>query len=124
MRSGRASRTAEQNALFRALETRRPSGERLVDDPLAEALLPRRYRVVAQLARWQRWRDTVCSLIDRRWPGVRPTVVARTCLIDALVDELAPTTPQVVVLGAGLDTRSWRLPVLDGETLFEVDHPD
>ena len=33
-RRGRASRTAEHNALFRALETTRPAGERLVDDPL------------------------------------------------------------------------------------------
>jgi methyltransferase (TIGR00027 family) len=124
MRSGRASRTAEQNALFRALETRRPSGERLVDDPLAEALLSRPYRLVAQLARWRWWRGGVCTLIDRRWPGVRPTVLARTCVIDALVSEIAPTTPQVVVLGAGLDTRSWRLPVFAGVTSFEVDHPD
>ncbi len=34
------------------------------------------------------------------------------------------TTPQVVILGAGLDTRAWRMPGLDGVTVFEVDHPD
>jgi O-methyltransferase involved in polyketide biosynthesis len=39
MRAGRASRTAEQNALFRALESARPKRERLFDDPFARKFL-------------------------------------------------------------------------------------
>lgn len=30
---------------------------------------------------------------------------------------------QLVLLGAGFDCRAWRLPQLDGVTVFEVDHP-
>jgi methyltransferase (TIGR00027 family) len=124
VKSGRASKTAEQNALFRALEARRPQGDRVVDDPLAEAFLSWRYKLVAAPARWRVWRHAVISIIDQRWSGVRPTVIARTRLIDELVAEVAPAAPQVVILGAGFDTRAWRLDALGATTVFEVDHPD
>jgi O-methyltransferase involved in polyketide biosynthesis len=39
MRAGRASRTAEHNALFRALESSRPARRRLFTDPLAREFL-------------------------------------------------------------------------------------
>jgi methyltransferase (TIGR00027 family) len=116
VRQGRSSRTAEHNALFRALETRRRGG--LVDDPLAEAFLGPPLRVVARLGR------PAAAVIDRRWPGVRTSVVARTRLIDDVLTERAPATGQVVVLGAGFDSRPYRLPVLADRPVFEVDHPD
>ena len=124
MRPGRASRTAEHNALFRALEARRPPGQRLVDDRLARAFLGVPFKVLVGLARVGVCRDALLRLIDRNWPGVRPTVVARTRLIDEIVTGLAGDTPQVVVLGAGFDTRAWRLKALHDATVFEVDHPD
>ena len=31
---------------------------------------------------------------------------------------------QVVILGAGLDGRAWRMPELRAAVVFEVDHPD
>ena len=37
MRNGQASRTAEHNALFRALESARAEDQRLFDDPFARA---------------------------------------------------------------------------------------
>lgn len=124
MKTGRPSKTAEHNALFRALEGRRPDDDRVVADLLAEGFLSWRFRLVTVPARWRVWRDPVTRFIDHRWPGVRPTVLARTRLIDETIAEIAPTTPQLVILGAGLDTRSWRLPELEGVVVFEVDHPD
>ena len=49
-------------------------------------------------------------------------VVARTVAIDAAIREAA--SPQVVILGAGLDGRAWRMPELADAIVFEVDHPD
>ncbi len=46
MKSGRASKTAEHNALFRALEARRPPHERVVADLLAVGFLSWPYRAV------------------------------------------------------------------------------
>src|SRR5215212_967779 len=116
MREGRPSRTAEHNALSRALETRRRGG--LFEDPLAEAFLGPPLRAVAHLGR------PATAVIDRRWPGVRTSVVARTRLIDDAVRGLAPEAGQVVLLGAGFDSRPYRLGCLAGRTVFEVDHPD
>src|SRR5256885_4200213 len=48
-------------------------------------------------------------------------VAARTVAIDDAVK--ARATPQVVILGAGLDTRAWRMAELAHATVFEVDHP-
>lgn len=124
MRPGRASRTAEHNALFRALEARRPAGERSVDDRLAAAFLRPSFRALVGLARLRPCRGALMAVIDDRWPGVRPTVVARTRAIDEAIAGLVAGTPQVVILGAGFDTRAWRLPGLRTATVFEVDHPD
>ncbi len=123
MKSERASKTAEHNAFFRALEARRPPNQRVVDDQLAEPFLPLRFKLATVPARWGRWRDLAARIIDRRWPGVRSTVIARTRLIDSLVGELALQLPQAVILGAGFDTRAWRLPELRDVAVFEVDHP-
>jgi methyltransferase (TIGR00027 family) len=41
-----------------------------------------------------------------------------------LEDALRAGTRQVVILGAGLDTRAHRLPALSDATVYEVDHPD
>jgi O-methyltransferase involved in polyketide biosynthesis len=71
MRAGQASRTARQNALFRALEARRPAGDRVADDPLAAAFLTPEFRLVAGAARMPPARRLIESYIDRRWPCVR-----------------------------------------------------
>src|SRR5215510_7817090 len=49
-------------------------------------------------------------------------MVARTVAIDADLRNAA--TPQVVILGAGLDGRAWRMRELVTSLVFEVDHPD
>ena len=48
-------------------------------------------------------------------------MVPRTVAIDDAVR--ARPTPQLVVLGAGLDGRAWRLAELASVDVFEVDHP-
>ncbi len=49
--------------------------------------------------------------------------VARTRLIDQLVLRELDTARQVVILGAGFDTRAWRLDGMDRIRVFELDHP-
>lgn len=48
-------------------------------------------------------------------------MVPRTVAIDDAIR--AHGARQLVVLGAGLDTRAWRMPELADVTVFEVDHP-
>jgi methyltransferase (TIGR00027 family) len=63
----------------------------------------------------------VTAYIDRRWPGPRMSVVRRTAMIDAAV--CAADAEQVVILGAGYDTRAHRLPELADVPVYEVDLP-
>ncbi len=52
-------------------------------------------------------------------------MVARTRLIDdAIAASFGEHIEQLVILGAGFDSRAYRLPCLRGTTVFEVDHPD
>src|SRR5262245_19392848 len=125
MRPGHASRTAEQNALFHALESLRPARERLFDDPFARTFLTSPLAFVAGLGSVPGLRWLPPWIIDTRWPGVRSSVVARTRLIDDLISDcVAERVEQFVVLGAGFDSRAYRLPALRKLTVFEVDHPD
>ena len=119
----RASRTASQVALFRALESAR-GGDRVFDDPLAVRFLPGRYKALARLARIRPVGRRIDGLIDDRWPGPRASAVARTRLIDDLVvAAVAAGARQVLLLGAGYDSRAHRLPALAGVPVFEADHP-
>jgi methyltransferase (TIGR00027 family) len=125
MKAGRASRTAQHNALFRALESSLPNGRRLIEDPLARSFLSGPLALVGQLASVPGLCELLPWFIDRRWPGARPALVARTRLIDeALVAGLRGTTEQLVILGAGFDSRAYRLPGLEDLAVFEVDHHD
>jgi methyltransferase (TIGR00027 family) len=123
MRAGQPSRTARQNALFRALEARRPPADRVADDPLAVRFLTPEFRVLAGAARMPPVRRLIESVIDRRWPCVRGGVVARTRLIDERVAAALPGVEQVLILGAGFDTRAYRLARLREVAVFEVDYP-
>jgi methyltransferase (TIGR00027 family) len=56
--------------------------------------------------------------------GLLDHVALRTRAIDvALLAELAAGTRQLVICGAGLDARAFRIPELRDTVVFEVDHP-
>jgi methyltransferase (TIGR00027 family) len=56
--------------------------------------------------------------------GTYGAQIMRTRYIDDVVNGLVEGgTKQLVILGAGLDTRAFRLPVLAGVTVFELDLP-
>jgi methyltransferase (TIGR00027 family) len=130
----RASSTAEHVALFRALESSRRRG-RLFDDPYAARFLRRRYRLLVRLAKLPPLGHGLERYIDGRWSGgPRGSAVVRTRLIDDLLTEslltesLLTGSPaggarQVLLLGAGYDSRAYRIPAAATATVFEVDHP-
>jgi methyltransferase (TIGR00027 family) len=56
--------------------------------------------------------------------GMIDHVNLRTAAIDrALVDAVESGIDQLVILGAGLDARAWRMPELTEVDVLEVDHP-
>lgn len=77
--------------------------------------------------RWRlllRWGEGLARQPERKQAGIRSyldVIMLRVAFIDALIAETR--APQVVILGAGLDTRAWRCEALRGVRVFEVDHP-
>jgi methyltransferase (TIGR00027 family) len=125
MRAGQRSRTAEYMAFFRALESRRPARRRLFADPLAASVLDRPLRAAAALAGAPVVGRVVPWFVDRHWPGPRPSAVARTKVIDDWLElAIDAGLDQLVVLGAGYDSRALRIAGAERLTVFEVDHPD
>lgn len=90
-------------------------------DPVARELLDPSEQSVVDSVRAQQLPaqgDRVAYEMVRR---VAVTMVSRTIAIDAAIRDHG--APQVVILGAGLDARAWRMPELAAATVFEVDHP-
>jgi methyltransferase (TIGR00027 family) len=123
MRPGQFSRTAEYMALFRAIESAQPKSRRLFKDPFAAMFVGTPLRHVVRLSAMPILGPVLRGTIDRFWPGARSSGVARTRLIDDWIGvSMANGSQQLVVLGAGFDSRAWRMPVLTDMPVFEVDH--
>jgi methyltransferase (TIGR00027 family) len=119
-----SSFTAETMALQRAFESHRPAASRLFVDPYADAFLHGPLKMVADASRLPLVGPAIPRLYDAvAGPGPRPSAIARTRLIDDVIDGAVPEIGQVVILGAGFDSRAHRLASLGGRTVFEVDHP-
>lgn len=117
------SKTAELVCFIRAADAREPPQRRIVGDEYAELFLSPLSR--AALSTW-RIAGTVNRWAGDLSPGVSAFVLARHRFIDEALRAAADGGPlaQVVLLGAGYDTRAHRLaPVLSGTRVFEVDHP-
>ncbi len=122
MREDAPSVTAERVAATRAIEFRRPANKRICSDPLA------RHFLSGELARVQRhWvlRKLFDIRTERICPGVIGSVAARTRYFDDCLEAaLQDGTEQLVILGAGYDTRAYRIEgVKEMAKVFEVDHP-
>jgi methyltransferase (TIGR00027 family) len=122
MKAGHASETAVMVCAARAAAHGR-ADVAAFSDPTAFALLPEQAR-----ERVERFRSGAPprSLRERLGSAVlrmrSKMMVARTVAIDGVIR--SASSPQVVILGAGLDGRAWRMPELADVTVFEVDHPD
>lgn len=123
MREGRPSTTAAWVAAWRGIA----SGARplLVEDGVAERLVPGGYGAILRLAR--RHPDAtamVHRVADAVSRGRSRHLALRTRAIDDATERaIADGARQVVIVGAGLDARAFRLGVLRDTVVFEVDHP-
>src|SRR5438034_5291274 len=109
------STTAVGVAAVRAAEAARP--DPLFVDPLAPAF------VDAARAFWAVGRDA--SAEPRRVGALIVWIRVRTRFLDDVVtDACARGCRQLVVLGAGLDARAFRLPLSAGVQWYELDLPE
>jgi O-methyltransferase involved in polyketide biosynthesis len=116
-----ASRTAVLVCQGRAAADGRLAVGEFADPVAARLLRPEELVPVEQVRREQRPAVTRDRIRYEWVRGCAEIVVPRTVAIDRAVTEAG--APQVVVVGAGLDSRAWRLPALRSSTVYLVDHP-
>ena len=117
MRSRPFASTARGVALVRALEMTRPAAERVASDPYAASFT----QPLSVLGMRTMVATGLSNLMGIE--AMMNFAIARERHIgDIMQREAAGDARQIVILGAGFDTRAYRLPV-DGLPVFEVDHP-
>jgi len=125
MKANSASRTAQYMALFRALETGRSQSKRLFEDPYAINFLDKGLKLVTKIASIPFVGNLIPKLIHQKGIGAISSGIARTKYIDDLLETTVKEgCKQLIILGAGFDTRSIRLDSLKKIIIIEIDHPD
>jgi len=117
----KASYTAEAAAALRAATARESDPNIRNPDYLAESLISPIHRF---LVRIPTLRKLGLRYSEQIAPGVYRYHHARTCHLDYYLVDALPHIDQIVILGAGFDTRAFRFADRIANTpLFEVDHP-
>lgn len=115
MRPERASRTAEFVCLCRALEQHRPASTRILEDSYASWFLGLGARAAQRTF-------GAAGLLSA--PLVTYIPVRHRYIDEALLAALDRGVQQVVIAGAGYDSRAYRFaPQLGGRPVFELDFP-
>jgi methyltransferase (TIGR00027 family) len=118
-----AAQTAFGPMVQVAIEQYEPPERRLVFDDLALSMLPAGQRAVVRAMRWPLLRRLTISAGERTVPGSWALIGCRKRCIDDKLDDALGSIDSVVVLGAGMDTRAYRLARRSDIPVFEVDLP-
>jgi methyltransferase (TIGR00027 family) len=123
MKRNEPSKMAERIALIRVGESKKPESERICYDPYAIRFI--RPEILEFAARNPEKYKEEIEQLERLFPGLANSAVARVRYFDDIVKASANDgLEQLVILGAGYDTRAYRIKELKNIRVFEVDHPD
>lgn len=120
--AGPGSKTAIGVLLARFFESQKPEGERICYDPYAV------YFINPEILEWGAHHPDEARImqeqLDRFFPGRNNSIVARVRFFDDFVKKsIDEGIEQLVILGAGYDSRAYRIEGLEKIKTFEVDHP-
>jgi methyltransferase (TIGR00027 family) len=108
-----------------AVEQTFPEEKRLLSDDVAYRFLPLAGKAVVTLTRFPPARALLIGLSERDSPGIWGGMLRRKRYVDdKAIEGLSAGMAAVVNLGAGFDTRAYRLPSLRAVPVFEVDLPE
>jgi methyltransferase (TIGR00027 family) len=120
-----AAKTGPGPTALVAIEQFFPEDVRLIHDDLAYHILPFSARAYVWLMRFPRLRNWMVRATEKSVPGIWSGMICRKRYIDERVSEAAGRPIKAVVnLGAGFDTRAYRLPALANIPVWEVDQPE
>jgi methyltransferase (TIGR00027 family) len=118
-----AAQTAFGPMVQAAIEQYEPPQRRLVNDDLALSILPAGQRALVRTMRWPLLRRLAISAGERAVRGSWSLIACRKRYVDAKLDEALGEIDGVVILGAGMDTRAYRLARRSDIPVLEVDLP-
>ncbi len=116
--------TAYRIMFYVALEQYQPDSHRLISDEVARHMLPGRLKLLLSIFGVGLLRQGFLRLIGWSFPGTRGTLCRKRYIDDKLVEALSSGINAVVILGAGLDTRAYRIPQLSTAQVYEIDMPE
>jgi len=113
------SETAMFAALRRAIANKEYKNQKFGPDYLAEFFLPPHFRF---FLRFKKIRENTKTKLNDFLPGLNEYMIARTAYFDSLfVNALNNKTAQIVLLGAGYDSRAYRFANSNlGTSVFEL----
>jgi len=121
MASQGVGNTALGAAVCRMIEQYQPDSTRLFNDPVIKYLVGTPLRIAMGFGPM---RNLTVSQTDGVAKGLYGAQVCRArCIDDTVMAALSQGISQLVILGAGLDTRPYRLPGIERVKVFEVDLP-
>jgi len=114
------SDTALMGALHRAIANKEFGTQKFGSDYLAEYFLPPHFKF---FIKFKKIRANTKAKFNRFLPGMHEYVIARTTFFDTVfIDALNKRIPQIVLLGAGYDSRAYRYAMLNSATrIIELD---
>ena len=117
MNNEQSSRTAEGMALLRAIEASKPETVQICYDPIARSLVNGFSFTMSKLV-------IDSGLYECMAPGAVAFITVRERYIDDFLKaRLSEELDQVVILGAGFDTRAYRIAGIEKTRVFEIDQP-
>jgi len=121
----RQSSTAYGAAFLRAAENLLPEDKRLFEDPYSEKFLSPFYKFFVIIMRPPKIWNFLMNMREKSTPGVVGGILCRTRYIDDVLNNAIKEGVETVVnLGAGMDTRAFRIPGIENIQYFELDFPE
>ncbi len=119
------SSTAYGAAFLRAMEYLLPEDKRLFEDPYSEKIIPPIFKFFVILMRSPKIWNFLIKMREKSSPGIIGGVICRTRYIDdVLTNAIKEGVGTVVNLGAGMDTRAFRISGIENIQYFELDFPE
>ena len=116
------SKMAEEIAFHRVVEMFMPEDEKIFSDPYAIRFV--NPEMLENMAKNPVETQKKSEELEKLFPGVHNSIIARVRYFDDYVEKLVDEgLEQLVILGAGYDTRAYRIEGLkENVKVFEVDH--
>jgi len=117
----KSGNTAYGAAAVRLMEQYEPETRRLFYDPVIYHITN---SILRYALKYKSVRNYFIRSSEKIMPGIIGAQVCRTKYIDEKTTALLNDIKQILILGAGLDTRAYRLKEIDKIKIYEIDLPE